>query len=128
MAGSHSNPLQHPEVRMGGAIRYLAGFVTTILLMYVAMLVAVHRQLHPTTDYETFVIILGALLLVALILQAVLYYGLDISQAQIWKSVSLVLTIPLFIITVGLTVWMFQSLAHRTMVMPTTMEQPTLLQ
>lgn len=128
MAGSHSNPLEHPEVRMGGTIRYLAGFVTTILLMFVAMVVAVHRKVDPSMDYETFVIIVGVLLLVTLLLQAAFYYGLDISQAQIWKSVSLVLTLPLFIITVGLTVWMFQSLDHRTMVMPMTLEQPTMLQ
>lgn len=128
MAGSHSNPLEHPEVRMGGTIRYLAGFVSTILLMYIAMVVAVHRQLHPDTDYETFVIIVGALLLVALLLQAGVFYGLDISKAQIWKSISLTLTLPLFVITVGLTVWMFQSLNHRTMLMPVTTEQPTLLQ
>jgi len=66
--------------------------------------------------------------LLALVSQAVLYYGLDISRSQIWKSVALMLTMPLFIITVGLTVWMFQSLDQRTMLMPQTLEQPTLLQ
>lgn len=128
MAGSHSNPLEHPEVRLGGVIRYLAGFVSTIVLMFIAMVVAVHRQLHPSMDYESFVIIVGILLIVALLLQAGFFYGLDVFSAQIWKNVSLVLTVPLFIITVGLTVWMFQSLNHRTMVKPMTLEQPTLLQ
>ena len=128
MAGSHSNPLEHPEVRMGGAVRYIVAFITTILLMFVAMLVAQHRVANPSMAYETFVVIVGVLLLVALILQALLYFGLDISQAQIWKSVSLMLTFPLFIITVGLTVWMFQSLDHRTMIMPMNTTQPTMLE
>lgn len=128
MAGSHSNPLEHAEVRMGSAVRYITAFITTILLMFVAMLVAQHRVANPSMSYETFVIIVGVLLLVALILQALLYFGLDISQAQIWKSVSLMLTLPLFIITVGLTVWMFQSLDSRTMIMPMNTTQPTMLE
>lgn len=128
MAGHHSNPLEHPEVRVGGTIGYLAGFVSTIVLMFIAMVVAVHRQLHPETNYETFVITIGALLIVALLLQAIFFYGLHILKAQVWKDISLVLTVPLFIITVGLTVWMFQSLDQRTMVAPMTMEQPTMLQ
>ena len=128
MAGHQSNPLEHPEVHIAGPIRYLAGFVSTIVLMFIAMVVAVHRQLHPDTSYETFVIIVGVLLIVALLLQAVFFYGLHVLKAQFWKDVSLVLTVPLFIITVGLTVWMFQSLDQRTMVKPMTMEQPTMLQ
>lgn len=129
MAGSHhSNPLEHPEVRMGGTIRYLVGFFSTVLLMLAAMLVGLHRQSHPDMSYTIFVIIVGGLLFITLLFQAWFFYGLDISQAQIWKSASLIFTVPLFIITVGLTVWMFQSLNHRTMIMPMTMEQPTMLQ
>lgn len=128
MAGSHSNPLEHPEVRMGGAFRYILGFVTTILLMFVAMLVALHRKANPAMDYETFVIIVAILLLVALLLQAAFFYGLDLVQTQVWKNISLILTVPLFIITVALTVWMFQSLDHRTMIKPMSMEQPTMLE
>lgn len=124
MAGSHSNPLEHPEVQSGGSLRYIAGFISTIVLMGAALLVTLRHD----NDYQSFVEIVGGLAALALLSQAVLFYGLDISCAQIWKSVSLILTVPLFIITVGLTVWMFQSLDERTMLMPTTLQQPTLLQ
>ena len=124
MAGSHSDPLAHPEVRQGGALRYIAGFISTVVLMGAALVVTMRHNMA----YQSYVELVGGLAFLALLSQAALYYGLDISRAQIWKSVSLILTVPLFIITVGLTVWMFQSLDQRTMLMPTTMEQPTLLQ
>ncbi len=124
MAGSHSDPLAHPEVRQGGAGRYIAGFISTVALMGAALIVTMRHDLA----YQSYVELVGGLAALALLSQAVLYYGLDISRSQIWKSVSLILTVPLFILTVGLTVWMFQSLDQRTMLMPTTLQQPTLLQ
>ncbi|WP_298224861.1 hypothetical protein [Acidocella sp.] len=127
MAGSHSDPLAHPEVRQGSAMRYIAGFVSTVVLMGAALIVTMRHDL----PYQSFVELVGGLAALALFSQATLFYGLDISRAQIWKGVSLILTLPLFIITVGLTVWMFQSLNQRTMVMPTSAaaaSQPTLLQ
>ncbi len=127
MAGSHSDPLAHPEVRMGSALRYIAGFISTVALMGAALIVTMRHDL----PYQSFVELVGGLAFLALLSQAALFYGLDISRAQIWKSVSLILTVPLFIITVGLTVWMFQSLDQRTMVMPSSAAaatQPTLLQ
>ncbi len=127
MAGSHSNPLAHPEVQQGSALRYVAGFISTVVLMGAALIVTMRHDL----PYQSFVELVGGLAFLALLSQAALFYGLDISRAQIWKSVSLILTVPLFIITVGLTVWMFQSLDQRTMVMPSSTaaaSQPTLLQ
>jgi cytochrome o ubiquinol oxidase operon protein cyoD len=124
MSAPHSDPLEHPEVRMASGWRYVAGFISTMVLMQAALLVTMRQHL-PYTEY---VLTVGGLALVSLLGQAGLFFGLDISRAQIWKSVSLVLTVPLFILSVGLTVWMFQSLAERTMLMPTNMSQPTLLQ
>ena len=127
MAGSHSDPLAHPEVRQGGAGRYIAGFISTVVLMGAALIVTLRHDL----PYQSFVELVGGLAALALLSQAALFYGLDISRSQIWKSVSLILTMPLFIITVGLTVWMFQSLDQRTMIMPNSgaaASQPTLLQ
>ncbi|MDE2240620.1 MAG: hypothetical protein KGJ73_11935, partial [Rhodospirillales bacterium] len=127
MAGSHSDPLAHPDVRQGSAVRYIAGFISTVVLMGAALVVTMRHGL----DYQSLVEVVGGLAALALLSQAALFYGLDISRAQIWKGVSLILTVPLFIITVGLTVWMFQSLDQRTMVMPASnaaASQPTLLQ
>jgi cytochrome o ubiquinol oxidase operon protein cyoD len=76
---------------------------------------------------------ISALAMVALFAQCFLFFGLNIALHNIWKSVSLVLTVPLFILTIGLTVWMFHELDSLTMlpgasVMPGMNMQPTLLQ
>lgn len=124
MSAPQSNPLAHPEVRQASTWRYLAGFVSSLVLMQAAFVVTMRQNL-PYADYAWTIAILA---LVSLLGQAALFFGLDISRTQIWKSVSLVLTVPLFILAVGLSVWMFQSLMDRTMIMPVTTEQPTLLQ
>jgi len=124
MSAPRTSPLDHPEVRQASAWRYIAGFITSMVLMQAALMVTLHQHL----PYQEYVFTTGGLALVALLCQAALFFGLDISRAQIWKSVSLVLTVPLFILSVGLTVWMFQSLAQRTMIMPVTTVQPTLLE
>lgn len=123
MSAPHSNPLDHPEVRQASTWRYVAGFISSIVLMQAALLVTMHQHL----PYEEYTLTIAGLTLVALMSQAALFFGLDISRAQIWKSISLLLTVPLFILSVGLTVWMFQSLAQRTM-LPINPTQPTLLQ
>lgn len=124
MSAPHNDPLAHPEVRMATGWRYVAGFISSMVLMQAALFVTLHQHLA----YVEYALTIAGLALVALLTQAGLFFGLDISRAQIWKSVSLVLTVPLFILSVGLTVWMFQSLDQRTMIMPTDMSQPTLLQ
>jgi cytochrome o ubiquinol oxidase operon protein cyoD len=45
---------------------------------------------------------------------------MNISETQIWHTVALILFIPLFILTIGLTSWMFHGLYRRTMLMPAT--------
>ncbi len=124
MSAPHTNPLDHPEVRMASAWRYISGFIASMVLMQAAFIVTLRQ--HP--PYEQYALTIAGLALASLVSQAALFFGLDISRAQIWKSVSLVLTVPLFVLSVGLTVWMFQSLAARTMLMPATTMQPTLLQ
>jgi cytochrome o ubiquinol oxidase operon protein cyoD len=76
---------------------------------------------------------ISGLAILALLCQTFLSFGLDITRHNIWKSVSLVLTVPLFILTIGLTVWMFQQLDNLTMIpganiMPGMSMQPTMLQ
>ncbi len=119
MSTHHANPLDHAEIRQGTVLRYIVAFIISALCMGAAML-AVQLKL-PFLHYAALVV---ALTLIALLSQAALFFGLDISRAQIWKSVSLVLTVPLFIISVGLTVWAFSSLYERTMLPPSGVTQP----
>ena len=108
------SPLAHGEVRQAGLAGYTAGFVLTLALLGAALLLTEYRMMPQ-------IYLLGSisgLAILALLCQAFLSFGLDITRHNIWKSVSLVLTLPLCILTIGLTVWMFQQLAVNTMIMP----------
>ncbi|MCB5944948.1 hypothetical protein [Acidocella sp. KAb 2-4] len=113
---AHNDPLAHPEVRQGSVLRYVLGFIASGAAMYFAYVEALGKP--PVV--ELLEILAGALLF-SLLTQAALFFGLDISRAQIWKSVSLILTVPLFIIMIGITVWAFASLYNRTMPDPAIM-------
>ncbi len=129
MSAPETNPILHGEVQQASLVGYTVGFLATILLLGVALGITEFHVMPP-------VYLLGSisgLALVALLCQTFLSFGLDITRHNIWKSVSLVLTIPLFILTIGLTVWMFQQLAINTMIpganiMPGMTMQPTMLQ
>ena len=117
MSAPKTDPLAHPEVQQANALRYISGFVTTLLLMFAALMLTLRQRL-PYLPYAEAV---AGLAVFSLLAQAVLFFGLDISRAQIWKSVALVLTVPLFIVTVAFTVWAFASLYSRTMPDPSIM-------
>jgi len=122
------DPILHEEVQQASILGYTAGFLATLALLGAALLITEFRIMPP-------IYLLGSisgLALLALLCQTFLSFGLDITRHNIWKSVSLVLTIPLFILTIGLTVWMFQQLTANTMpgsnIMPGMTMQPTMLQ
>jgi cytochrome o ubiquinol oxidase operon protein cyoD len=115
MAG-HSDPLNHPELRQGTVLRYVIATVASGLCMTLAYLYA-QQKLSQAALLEG----LAIALLVSLLTQAALFFGLDLSRAQIWKGISLVLTLPLFLVTIGITVWVFSSLYGRTMPDPAIM-------
>jgi cytochrome o ubiquinol oxidase operon protein cyoD len=129
MSEPELNPIAHPEVQQASVLGYTAGFLSTLALLGAALALTEFRMMPP-------IYLLGSisgLALIALLCQTFLSFGLDITRHNIWKSVSLVLTVPLFILTIGLTVWMFQQLAINTMipganVMPGMTMQPTMLQ
>ena len=127
-ASHETDPLLHAEVRQASTGGYFAGYAASIILMLAALLVT---QQHVLT-YPIFLWVVSSLVVIALVAQAALFFGLGLSPAQAWKSVSLILTVPLFVFTIGLSVWMFHSLAPRTM--PDKMpgmdmtQQPTLLE
>jgi cytochrome o ubiquinol oxidase operon protein cyoD len=122
MSEPQIDPISHGEVQQASLLGYTAGFFATLALLGAALLLTEFHVMPPS-----------GLALLALLCQTFLSFGLDITRHNIWKSVSLVLTIPLFILTIGLTVWMFQQLAINTMIpganiMPGMTMQPTMLQ
>jgi cytochrome o ubiquinol oxidase subunit IV len=128
MASHAKDPLAHLEVRQASTIGYTAGYAATIILVLAALLVTEQHGL----PHLVFLWLVSSLVVIALVAQAALFFGLGLSPAQAWKSVSLILTLPLFVFVIGLSVWMFHSLYPRTMPdipMPgMNMSQPTLLE
>jgi len=129
MASQPIDPLAHPEVQQASLSGYIAGYAVTVIVLLVCLLLTLHHALPPMPLLAT----TSCLAIMVLIAQAFLFFGLDFSQIHIWKSVSVILTVPLFILSIGLSVWMFHAL-NGLMMMPQVPEmpgmpmQPTLLQ
>lgn len=129
MSEAEHDPLLHGEVQQASLLGYTAGFLATLALLGAGLLLTEFHLMPPLYLLGS----ISGLALIALLCQTFLSFGLDITRHNIWKSVSLVLTIPLFILTIGLTVWMFQQLSLNTMIpganiMPGMTMQPTMLQ
>jgi len=129
MSTHEPDPILHPEVQQASVFGYTAGFLSTLALLGAALLLTESHLMAPVQLLGG----ISGLALIALLAQCFLSFGLDITRHNIWKSVSLILTVPLFILTIGLTVWMFQQLDALTMIpgsniMPGMTMQPTLLQ
>jgi cytochrome o ubiquinol oxidase operon protein cyoD len=126
--GHHApyDPLQHPEVQQAGTVGYVSGYVLTVVLLGVALLLSEQRGLPEIPLLVT----ISGLSIFLLVAQCFLFFGLDVSSHNIWKSVSLILTVPLFILSIGLTVWMFHALNGVMLMpeMPGMPMQPTILQ
>ena len=114
---SHDDPLRHPEVQVASGRGYLLTFLISTLLMGVSLLLVANHAMAPFG----LMLVLSLCAGLAVIVQIYFLMHMDLSEAHIWNTVALVLTIPLFILAIGLTAWMFSTLYERTMVMlPTT--------
>jgi len=113
MAHHEPNPLDHAEVTSASLGFHVAAFVIALVAMAVACFVTVGVDLprHSTLTW------ISALAAVAGLSQLYLMFKLDFSQARRWHTISLALIIPLFFMSIGLTIWMFDHLATRTMLM-----------
>jgi cytochrome o ubiquinol oxidase operon protein cyoD len=120
----HADPLQHPEVQQANATGYVVGFALSIAFMLAALIITAQ---HAFGGFLPRLEAVSGLAFVALLAQCALFFGLDLSREQIWKTVSLVFTVPLFVLSIGLTVWMFHTLYLRT-TLPAVLHHPGLLQ
>ncbi|MGN8159093.1 hypothetical protein ACS8Y6_02335 [Salinisphaera sp. RV14] len=111
MAHDHHNPLTHPEVRGASSATYIAAFVLGTVAMGIACLVTVGFDMSQT-DTVTWITVLAV---IAGLGQLFLLFKLDLSPTMIWHTLSLALTVPLFFMAIGLTIWMFHYLTLRTM-------------
>lgn len=121
MSHPAADPLDHPEVRLASAPATLLG---TLLALGAMALALVLTLAHAAAPLERLVAD-AALAAFALLVQALFLFRLGIGETQIWKTVALLLVLPLFVATIGLTDIMFHSLNARTMLHATTLPVAT---
>ncbi|MDA8390251.1 MAG: cytochrome O ubiquinol oxidase [Gammaproteobacteria bacterium] len=110
MTHSAENPLHHPEVHQASLSGYVANFLITVLVMTAALWLARDNSL-PAGSLVGWTSLLA---LVAVLVQAYLLLHMNWSKAQIWHTVAMILFVPLFVVMIGLTMWMFHGLYQRT--------------
>lgn len=108
-----ADPTRHEEIRISRAWAYVAVFLATVMAMYAALGVArAYGHVSPGVAWA----LIGALALAAAVLQ--LFGLLEIGRrVRRWHAVALAMTLPLFALSVGLSVWMFHTLMLRTMLL-----------
>ena len=112
-ASLHAEATHHAEVRLSRAWAYVAVFVVVNLAMLAALWAAhAASALGVTAAWS----VISALALFSLAAQ--LFGLLEIgSRPRRWHALVLVMTLPLFVLTIGLTLLMFHGLMLRTMLM-----------
>lgn len=111
MSGDHTSPIEHPEVRLASAGGFTLAYVVTLALMLLSSALVLGHALPP----DGLTAATGLTALVAVGTQMHFLFKLDLSGTRMWHTVALVLTIPLIILAIGLTAWMFHGLTLRTM-------------
>lgn len=111
MSSFEDEPLSHPEVRAIDSRHYLGGFVVTVILLTFSFL-AVVRHVWSIPGLS---IVIAATAGLAAIAQLVFVLQLTLALSQRWFTACFILYVPLYILTVGLTAWMFATLYTRTM-------------
>lgn len=112
MGIDNTKPWQHPEIELSNGWQYLAGYIITLVLLGVSLLLVRYHALSTFNLLAT----VSVLAFLTTIAKLVLLFHLDLSETQRWNTLTLVLNVPLLILSVGLTSWMFQVLYERVMV------------
>ena len=116
---AHDDPLQHSEVQLAHGGQYVAGFILSLILTGLPLWLVVD---HLGTQLRLMLVVVASAAALTLI-QGYFWLRLDISPTQRWMTAAFVLFIPLFVMTIGLTAWMFATLYTRTMI-PILMHAP----
>ena len=111
MAVDNTKPWEHPEVKLSSTIQYVAGYVISLALMGVSLLLVLDHSESRSTLVATITLIA----FVSIITQLILLFHLDFSETQRWNTLTLMMNVPLLILSVGLTLWMFSHLYARVM-------------
>ncbi len=111
MAVDNRRPWEHPEIRLATETRYLAGYIVSLALLGLSLALVLN---HAATAV-TLLLAISVIALLTVMAQLLLLFHLDFSETQRWNSLTLMLNVPLLILSVGLTSWMFRALYTHVM-------------
>lgn len=111
MSHSHNNPIDHPEVQLASAGNYLFAYGFALGAMLIAFWMVVDHIFSPLG----LIVAISLIALATALVQFYFLFKLDLSSTQIWHTISLVMIVPLLIMAIVLTIWMFHTLMLRTM-------------
>ena len=111
MSVDNSRPADHPEIAFSIARSYLVGYVLTMALLGISLLL-VEQHMFSAFNLMASISVLAFLTTVA---KLIFLFHLNFSETQRWNTLTLMLNVPLLILSIGLTAWMFQTLYDRVM-------------
>ncbi len=111
MSIDNTRPWEHPEIELSNKWQYLIGYVVTLALLGISLLLV---RYHAMSTFNLLATI-SVLAFLTTVAKLVFLFHLDLSETQRWNTLTLVLNVPLLILSVGLTSWMFQVLYQRVM-------------
>ena len=111
MAVDNRRPWEHPEVRLASETRYFIGYVASLALLGLSLFLVIT---HAATAV-TLLSVISFIAFVTIVVQLIFLFHLDFSETQRWNSLTLMLNVPLLILSVGLTSWMFRALYTHVM-------------
>lgn len=111
MSTDNSRPSRHPEIAYSNGRSYLIGYVLTLGLLGISLLLV---QSHAMSAFNLMASI-SVLAFLTTVAKLIFLFHLDFSEAQRWNTLTLMLNVPLLILSIGLTAWMFQTLYERVM-------------
>ena len=113
----NEQPWEHPEVKLAHRGQYIAGFAASVVLMGMSL----GFVLDQTFSSTLLLLSVAGFAALTVLLQLVLLFHLDFSEAQRWNTLTLALNVPLLILSIGLTAWMFRTLYLQVMMPDLTM-------
>ena len=105
-------PGEHPEIALSSLTQYAIGYVVTTLLLGLSYYLVVNHVM----DYMDLMASVAFIAMLVTIAKLVFLFHLDFSETQRWNTLTLMLNVPLLILSIGLTAWMFAVLYERVMV------------
>jgi cytochrome o ubiquinol oxidase operon protein cyoD len=111
MTVHNEHPWEHPEIKLANQAQYVWGFALSLALLGVSLLLVLNHAETPSGLIAT----VSVIAFLATAVKLILLFHLDFSETQRWNTITLMMNVPLLILSVGLTMWMFSELYSHVM-------------